>query len=364
MRRLRSTLLPLGAALGLACSNGTSPSPVLRVSPLLDSLFVGDTLPARTVEYIDGSGAGSSPGTVTWTSSDTSVLSVDPSTGIIVGLKAGLAQVQATARGLRGSALAVVLDPLQVTLLVDTIELMPADTFTIPIAVVHRAPGTPVVWFRTQSNAVFAIDSASGKDSAKAPGGPLPFTVFAALGADTVADSGSVEVVGLVDTTGGKAAYTMFGTLIRSVRASAEAVNYPRTGDTLTFRLRAFLTQGGVATEAVLVTLRTAVTGPGSFAIDSISPAEAFGNGADPICRPLRNWGTWSTSVTTPSLQALSRTGGTLTVTRVAPLAGGLAIGGRFFFDAQRTDLYEDPLAALPIRGTFVTALVTGPSHC
>jgi hypothetical protein len=363
MPRFRS-LLSLGVAFGLACSNGTSPSPTLRVSPVLDSLFVDDTIPPLAVEYRDASGVSMSPGTVTWSTSDPTVLDVDPSTGTIVGLKAGFAQVFAAAHGLQASALTVVLHPLQVTLLVDTIELMPGDTFTVPVAVAHQAPGTPLVWFRTAPNAVFTVDSASGKDSAKTAGGPLPFTVFAALGADTVADSGSVEVISLVDTAGGKAGYTMFGTVIRSVRARAEAINYQRTGDTLTFRLRAFITQGSVTAEAVVITVRTSVSAPGTFAIDSITPAEAFGSGADPICRPQHNWGSWSTIATDPAIQALSRAGGSLTVTRVAALIGGVAIGGRFNFDAQRTDLYDDPLGGLPIRGTFVAALVTGPNRC
>ena len=363
MQRFHSLVL-VGVAVGLACSNGTASSPVLRISPVLDSAFVGETLPPRTVEYVDASGATMSPGTITWSSSDPSILEVDPASGVVVALKPGFAQVVAAARGLQANALTVVLHPLQVTLLADTIELMPGDTFTVPVAVLHQAPGTPVVWFRAQTNAVFTIDSASGKDSAKAAGGPLPFTVFAALGADTVADSGSVEVVSLVDTAGGKAGYTMFGTVIRSVRAKAEAINYKRSGDTLTFRLRAYVTQGAVTAEAVLVTVRTAVTAPGTFTIDSISPAEAFGSGADPICRPPRNWGTWSTIATDPSIQALSRAGGTVTVTRVVPLVGGVAIGGRFAFNALRTDLYDDPLGVLPIRGTFVAALVTGTSRC
>jgi hypothetical protein len=234
------------------------------------------------------------------------------------------------------------------------------------VHVAHQAAGTPTVWFSAATNAVFGLDSATGRDSATAPGGPVRFVVHAALGADTTADSGTVEVLSPIDTTGGKAAYTMFGTVIRSVRTAAEAANYKRDGDTLTFRLRAFIAQGATTVEAIVITVRTAVTAPGTFPIDSISPAEAFGSaGADPVCRPPRNWGTWSTIATSPRLDAYSRPGGQIVITQVKPLPGGLAISGRFSLPAQRLDLYDDPLGTLPIRGTFVTPLTApGTSRC
>lgn len=300
-----------------------------------------------------------------WSSSDAALLKVDSLTGKAIGLKAGLAQEVALVHGITASALVVVSRTLSLTLLLDTLYLMPGDTITAPIAVQHQAPGTPTVWFRAAPNAVFVLDSATGRDSAKAPGGPLPFVAFAALGADTASDSGTVEVVSLTDTTGGKAAYTLFGTVVRSAKSSVQAITYPRDGDTLTFRLRAFIVQGGTTVEAVVITVRTEVSGTGSFGIDSISGFEALGfGGRDPFCRPPRNWGTWSTIATTPEIQAVSRPGGQITITRVAPVPNGLAIGGRFALSAQRLDLYADPLGVLPVRGTFVAPLVAVSSRC
>jgi hypothetical protein len=60
----------------------------------------------------------------------------------------------------------------------------------------------------------------------------------------------------------------------------------------------------------------------------------------------------------------VSRPGGEITITRVAPVPNGLAIGGRFTFSAQRLDLYADPLGVLPVRGTFVAPLVAVSSRC
>lgn len=355
----------LAIPLASACSANSGPTAILSLTPVLDSVFVGETMPAPTVHYTDINGNPLDPGTVRWLADNPSVLQVDSVTGAAVALKAGLAVVQARARGLVASALVVVSRPVSIGLLLDTLYLMPGDTITVPVAVAHQAAGTPAVWFRTTPNAVFTLDSASGRDSAKAPGGPLPFVAFAALGADTAADSGTVEVVNLVDTTGGKAAYTLFGTVVRSAKSDVQAVNYPRSGDTATFRLRAFISQGTTSVEAVVITARTAATGVGTFAIDSISPAEISGTGSlDPFCRPPRNWGSWSTIATTIPIQALSRPGGQITITKAVPVPNGLAIGGRFFFTARRTDLYTDPLGNLPVRGTFVAPLVAATSRC
>lgn len=364
MKRI-DIVLTLGLAVTVACGDNAGPSPVLTLAPVLDSIFIGDVHPAFTVHYVDPSGNPLDPGIVRWSTSTPALLHVDSVTGIVTGLGAGFGQVQASAKGLTAAALVVVSKALSITLLLDTIYLMPSDTLSVPVSVVHQAPGTPTVWFRVAANGVFDMDSATGLGLGKNPGGPLPFVVFAALGADTTADSGTVEVVSLTDTTGGKAGYTLFGTVIRSAKAAAQAVNYPRTGDTLTFRLRAFISQGGTTAEAVLITLRTDVSTAGAVAIDSLSPFEALGIGnLDPICKPPRNWGTWSTIATSPAIQAVSRQGGTITITKVVSITNGLAIGGRFAFTAQRLDLYGDPLGALPVRGTFVAPLVSATSRC
>jgi hypothetical protein len=331
--------------------------------PVLDSLFVGDRVLPRRVTYYDAKGTEQDPGVVQWLSADTSVLTVD-ATGRLTGRKAGFTLVLASAQGVQGSALVAVLSPLQVTLLLDSVYLMPGDTFTMPVQVDHRAAGTPTVWFTAATNAVFDLDSANGKDSAKAPGGPIPLIVHAALNADTVADTGTVEVVQLTDTTGGKASFAMFGSVIRSRKATARGLNFHRRGDTLTFRLRIPIVQGSTTAEAVVITLRDAPTAPGSFAIDSITPTESSGEQYDPYCRPPRSWGLWSVLTASSQLVALSRIGGSISITRMVPVANGMAISGRFYLPAQRLDLYDDPLGVLPIRGTFVAPLITTTPRC
>lgn len=363
MKRIGTTVAC--AAIVAACTTdiGSVDQSRLVLFPLLDSMFVGDRLPPRQVTYYDLHGTQQDPGTVEWVSTDTTVVTVD-SVGRVTGRKAGVSLVLARAQGIQGSALLAVSAPLQVTLLLDSLLLMPGDTLTVPTYVSQQAAGTPTVWFSTAANAVMDLDSASGKDSAKAPGGPVPFIVHAALGADTVADTGTVEVLQLTDTIGGKASFTMFGTVIRDRKVAARALNFHRRGDSLTFRLRGAVTQAGTTVELVSVTLKTFVTAAGTFSIDSIGIGEASMINPDPFCRPPRNWGMWSVVTSQSTLQAVSRAGGSITITQVVPVTNGMAISGRFAFVAQRLDLYTDPLAALPVRGTFVAPLVTTTMRC
>jgi hypothetical protein len=48
----------------------------------------------------------------------------------------------------------------------------------------------------------------------------------------------------------------------------------------------------------------------------------------------------------------------------VATIAHGLAVSGRFSFTGQRSDLYDDALGRLPVRGTFVTPVITDTRPC
>lgn len=349
--------LLLGLVLAAACGeSGPQISPRVAVDPILDSLFVGDTRPARRVTYLDAQGDTQPTGPVRWASSDTAVLGVDSVSGVLVGRRPGSAVLAARANGVRGAALLLVSRTLDLTLLLDTLYLMPGDTITVPVLVRDKDDSPPPVTFDAPGQAVFTIDTA-GLVTANSPGGPFPFTAHA----ETVTATGAVEVVQLTDTTGGKGFFTVFGTITRRARRTARAVNYRRQGDTATFRIAFPL--GSPVVENVVITLRDSVAAPGTFAIDSMSPAEAFGAGSNFICRPARAWAIWSLE-TNPAVQALSRRNGAITITQVVPVANGLAVSGRFSFTGQRRDLYDDPLGALAVRGTFVAPLITSTDPC
>jgi len=362
-------LAPLAAmaALIAACSNSTtSGSPDVILSPLVDSLFVGDSATALQVTYHDAAGNTQPAGTVTWSSGAPTVATVDAASGVIHAVGPGSAVISAVANGTTGQALVAVSRRLDLTILLDSVYLMPTDTFTIPVSVRHQATGTPTVWFTAPSNAVFAIDSASGRDSAKSPGAPLPFIAHAALGADTIVDTGYTSVVVLADTTGGVGYFTVYGSVVRQVAAGERALNYRRADRSPTFRVRSFVNQGNTTVEAVIITLLDSLSGPGVYAIDSIAPAEAFTTdpSKSPVCYPARPWGTWSALFSGFRLDAVSRPAGTLGITRVVPVVGGKAISGRYTFLGQRTDYYTNPLGAVTIRGTFVAPLISTTSAC
>ena len=97
MKRHVSALL-LAAATACACVNvsDSGPQVLFVVAPVLDSVFVGDTLPARSVYLDDGAGHHLDPGPIIWTISPQSVATIDATTGKIVGVSKGTAVVVAT----------------------------------------------------------------------------------------------------------------------------------------------------------------------------------------------------------------------------------------------------------------------------
>ncbi|MGH7342234.1 MAG: hypothetical protein ACREKH_17225, partial [Candidatus Rokuibacteriota bacterium] len=192
MRNLRVFLV---AVLVAACSDSSGPggTPQIVLSPLLDSLFVGDTLPPGTITatLIDANGDTQPAFNLRWRSSDTSVFTVDSVNGRAVGRKKGAAVLEARASGVLGQALLVVSKPVDVVLLLDTIYLMPGDTMTIPVQVIVRTGPPPAAWFEpSQTPASFTVDSATGLVTALSTGLPSRIIVHA----DSVADSGGVEV--------------------------------------------------------------------------------------------------------------------------------------------------------------------------
>ncbi|HEX4575314.1 MAG TPA: hypothetical protein VH158_09295, partial [Gemmatimonadales bacterium] len=201
-RRLRSTRVALALGLALvgaaSCKLATPPasSPYVLLSPVLDSMFVGDHLPAPAVTYYDASGTRQTPPSVSWSSSDTVILGVSAS-GQLTGRKRGIAFVLALVQGQTGAAIVVVANPLDLTLLLDTVYAMPGDTtLTIPVAVKKNTTPAAVVWFQGMAPAVYTIDSATGRLRTVATGGPVPYIVHA----DAIADTGAVTVLTLSDT--------------------------------------------------------------------------------------------------------------------------------------------------------------------
>src|SRR5881394_3343657 len=262
----RSMLALLGTAVVAACGdlNVGSSRGALQISPVLDSLFVGDRLPALHVTYIDPSGHPAPPGPVTWASSDNSIAQIDSLSGGITGRKRGSAVITAQAQGATGGAFVVVSDTLDITLLLDTVYVMPGDTMTVPVVVLKsNNPPPATVWFTAPSNSAYSIDSASGRIRALTPGGPNPYIVHA----DSLVDTGAVYVISLTDTTGGKVFYSVRGTAITHVGGPARAANFVANTGRQGFQLIGTYVKNGVTTQRVQITRPDSVIGVGAYAI-------------------------------------------------------------------------------------------------
>jgi hypothetical protein len=356
-------LVLLGAAAIAACGDlGVGGGlGALGLTPVLDSIFVGDRLVARQVHYVDSNGNPASPGPVAWGSSDTTVAQIDTVSGAITGRKRGIAIIFARAHSVTGLALVAVSDTLDITLLMDTVYMMPNDTLALPIVVRKATPPAAAVWFTAPGNPAFTVDSLSGVVRATAvPGGPFRYIVHA----NSITDTGTVTVMTLNDTVaaGGRMFFSVRGTANSHVGGTAQAMNYVTNGGRLAFRLTATHVVNGQPNQFIRVSRPDSVIAPTALAIDSLSISQ---DTSVATCVTPKSWGVWGfLNGSGSSIAALSRQGGKLSVTSVTTVPGGLAISGHFTFIAQRGDLYEDPLGALAITGSFVAPLVRNTTRC
>src|SRR5439155_1225391 len=121
------------------------PSPLV-LSPVPDSIFVGDSASARIALYSDDRGTLVGPVVPTWASSAPSVVGVDATTGKIAGLARGFAVLTAIYNQAQGQALVVASRPLELSLLLDTVYLMAGDQVTVPVEVKKKGGGAPPAW--------------------------------------------------------------------------------------------------------------------------------------------------------------------------------------------------------------------------
>lgn len=324
----------------------------------MDSLYTRDTGAALTPSYYNANGSAGSGGAPHWGSFDTTVVKVNPATGVLVAVAPGNAVVTATEGNVTGAALVVVTDTLGVTLLQPQIEMLPQDTFTPPISIRIKSGVAPAAWYAAAPNGYFTIDSATGQIVTTGTGAPSPYLVH--LG--PLSDSGAIEVLSLGDTTGGTAAYTVNGSVSAKRSATVRATNFSRTGGTLTFLITFKVAVGNITTEIVNILSQTAVTSADSLAIDSVSVPEAQNNSF--LCSPPRSAAAWSSTSQGAPILAVSRAGGYVKIRKVVSVTGGAAISGSFRFLGQRADYYSDPSGLLVIQGNFVAPLITNTSTC
>ncbi|HEV2749020.1 MAG TPA: Ig-like domain-containing protein [Gemmatimonadales bacterium] len=374
MKRYLFALL-LVASTSLTCVNvsGTGQQ-FLIITPVLDSAFVGDTLPPRTVYILDSDGSQHPPGHITWSVSPASVATID-SSGKVAAIGKGTAVVVATVGTAQSGAVVAISRPLDLNLLLDTIFVMPGDTITVPRSIKQKTPGPTTITFDSSASpSVITIDTLSGLVTAHGTGGPIRYRAHLTNGTTTVSESSFVVVMTLTDTTEtGRFFMTAFGSAVRHQGGAATARNYTRLNGKLAFQLRDTLANNTTIDEKVVITLPDSVIVTGTYEIDSISPAQATTqiSQLSPFCQPKFPWALWFSALPAPGVQSYShgtpssQVAGQLIITQYAPASGGGAIiSGRYQFMAQRTDLYDDPLGAEIIRGTFVAPLITYQAAC
>ena len=354
-----------------ACVEATSLPRFVALDPILDSVFVGDLRPLPNVTYFDGDKLQTPPASaVTWQSSDPAILAVNNPAGQVTGVTRGNALVIATVQNVQGSAIVAVSDPVDITLLLDTLYLLPNDTMTIPTIILHQAPTDPVVTYSAPSNTSFSVDANGTVTATGVPGGPFAYTVTAEEGSVMATATGVVYVLDPSSVGTGKAFFTVVGPTLLTravghVNASPVAVNYTRTNGNPGFHMVATHAASTSSEQVAQMTLLAQVTTfPATFPIDSISPIEATTRAGDATCVPPRAWASRSSTAST-AYSGLPDPGQQLSVTQiVSDGSGGQVMSGRFAYRARRSDLYTSPLGILRITGVFVAPLITDNSIC
>src|SRR5207247_11167103 len=204
-------------------------------------------------------------------------------------------------------------------------------------------------------NAQLSTDPGSGRITPTAtPGGPSRYIVHA----DSLADTGAVYVMSLADAPGCQMFFSVGGTVVTHVGASAVASNYRATSGKLAFQLLGRYAPSGSTLQRVEITLPDSVIAADTtFAIDSLNPGEdqTSSHGFVAECSPPRSWAFW---LAPNRIISYSRPGGPLGALRIVPIPHGHALSGQFRFTTQRTDLYTDPLGTLPVTRRFFVPLL------
>jgi len=319
------------------------------------------------VTYFDGDKLQTPPASaVTW-SSNPAILAANNPPGNMTGVARGTALVTATVQSAQGSAIIAVSDPVDITLLLDTLYLLPGDTMTIPTIILHRDPTLPTVSYDPSPDpTVYTVDGSGLVMATSTPGGPTRYTVTATEGSLTATASGGVYVLAPNGVGAGKAFFTVVGpsvpgTALRHATASPVAVNYTRPGGNSGFRMRATSSSSDQVAQVTLpagVSTDPAMYPSAPFEIDSITPADTS------TCTPPRAWAIRS-STTSTAYSGNPDLGQQISFTQLVSDGGsGQVISGRFAYRARRSDFYTSPLSLLRITAVFVAPLTSNTTMC
>ena len=282
----------------------------------------------------------------TWRSDQPFIADVDSLTGSVRGIAPGVAAITARTGAVLDTAEVFVLDPVSLSLPLDTLLLAPGDTFTIPVDLIVRGGATPPqVSFSGGAAAVATVDPATGLVTAVNTG-----VVGFEVRADSLVATGGVEVRVLPDTTFGLVYLRVSGAATRGGRLSSRAFNHPTDDAGAAFNLKAL----GAGPELLAILLTDSLVGPRVDTVGTLEPA-AIDPGQDAVCLPPVSW---SFYIDPAGSTALSLAGGRVAITTLTPLVGGSAISGRFDVTLQRTDI-AGAAGQIRARGTFIVPLIS-----
>lgn len=135
----RLSMWGLAAAVFVACTTTTDPVPAatIRIGPVLDSIEIGATYAAWSVILEDAAGNELTGRRLAWESSNPTIATIDPSTGVATGVDDGQAVITVRSEGLSATSTLRVLVP------VISIVVVP-DSFDLPLTTTRAVTATVV----------------------------------------------------------------------------------------------------------------------------------------------------------------------------------------------------------------------------
>ena len=355
IRRVFATLLLSGVA---ACGDdgGVAEVPVrVELTPDRDSLVVGEVATPFVAQAFNARDEPIPGALFTWRSDQPSIAAVDSLTGRVIAVARGVAAITARTGLVADTSEVFVIAPVSLSLPLDTVILVPGDTFSVPVILQVAGGGAPPpVIFGGGNASVASVDPSSGLVTAIGEG-VVAFTAQA----DTVAVRGGIEVRSVTDTLNGTFYLGLSRALDRRGRFASRGFNHPTDDGGTAIQLVA---DGADGLRRMAFLLTDSLSGTRIDTVGTLAPSD-LDPGQDPVCLPPTSWVFYRDDSGSPSAVALSLGGGTVRFTSVAPIPGGWAVSGRLQATLQLTDVAGAPgrVSAIATFAVPVVSLATCP---
>jgi hypothetical protein len=340
--RFRYSLCSLAALLACQSDITVSNVPVqLSIAPRADTIVAGATVTPFTAVAVNFAGD-TIAAEVAWSTNRADLALVNQATGAISALAVGEAWVVAETGSLRDSARLTILEPITLSLRLDTILLAPGDTFSIPVTALNLS-GNPLSLTYAMDDTTVARVSAGGRLTALALG-RTGFTVQA----DSFTVGGIVDVVTVLDTLSGQGYFVLRGAVERRLRMGSRWFQYT---DGIGGSVVNIAARNSENTERLFTVVRDSILMPG---LRTIGPFPTTSSTVA-ICNPPNGWALYQDRRGDATIDAPSvLPGGTLSVQRVDPIPGGARVSATIEVLLERS-----PGDHVSVLGRFVVPLIS-----